>query len=63
MASAGEERHMLISFSQELIIRVLWDPFTNSKVNILQGHSSSVQDLALNEERNQLISLGVDKVL
>ena len=42
--------------------RIVWDIFTCSKISYLHGHTSSIQDLTLNEERNHLISLGVDKV-
>ena len=52
IASCGEERHIL-----------LWDPFTLGVLNYLYGHNTSVQDLALNDERNHLISLGTDKVV
>ena len=52
VASCGEERHILI-----------WDPFTLGVHSYLYGHNTSVQDLALNDERNHLISLGTDKVI
>ena len=52
IASCGEERHIL-----------MWDPFTLGVLAYLYGHNTSVQDLALNEERNHLISLGTDKVV
>jgi WD40 repeat protein len=41
----------------------MWDPFTLGVLAYLYGHNTSVQDLALNEERNHLISLGTDKVV
>ena len=52
IASCGEERHIL-----------MWDPFTLGVLAYLYGHNTSVQDLALNEERFHLISLGTDKVV
>lgn len=52
VASCGEERHIL-----------MWDPFTIGVLSYLYGHNTSVQDLALNEERHHLISLGTDKVV
>ena len=52
IASCGEERHIL-----------MWDPFTLGVLAYLYGHNTSVQDLALNEERYHLISLGTDKVV
>jgi WD40 repeat protein len=52
MASCGEERHI-----------IMWDPFTRHALSYLNGHTTSVQDLALNEERYHLISLGTDKVV
>ena len=39
----------------------MWDPFTLGVLTYLYGHNTSVQDLALNEERYHLISLGTDK--
>ena len=41
----------------------MWDPFTLGVLSYLYGHNTSVQDLALNEERCHLISLGTDKVV
>jgi WD40 repeat protein len=52
IASCGEERHIL-----------MWDPFTLGVLSYLYGHNTSVQDLALNEDKNHLISLGTDKVI
>ena len=52
VASCGEERHI-----------IMWDPFTRHALSYLNGHTTSVQDLALNEERYHLISLGTDKVV
>ena len=39
----------------------MWDPFTLGVLTYLYGHNTSVQDLALNEDRFHLISLGTDK--
>lgn len=52
VASCGVERHIL-----------MWNPFTGRSVGALHGHSASVQDVMLNEEENQLISLSTDKVI
>jgi len=52
MASCGEERHI-----------ILWEPFTLGRLTDLNGHNTSVTDLAINEERFHLISLGADKVV
>jgi len=41
----------------------MWDPFTLGVLSYLYGHNTSVQDLAMNEERHHLISLGTDKVV
>lgn len=41
----------------------MWDPFTRHALSYLNGHTTSVQDLALNEDRYHLISLGTDKVV
>ena len=41
----------------------MWDPFTLGVLAYLYGHNTSVQDLALNEDKNHLISLGTDKVV
>jgi len=41
----------------------MWDPFTLGVVCYLYGHNTSVQDLAMNEERHHLISLGTDKTV
>ncbi len=41
----------------------MWDPFTLGILTHLNGHNTSIQDLALNEERNHLISLGTDKMV
>ena len=52
VASCGEERHIL-----------MWDPLTLGVLSYLYGHNTSVQDLAFNEDRYHLISLGTDKVV
>jgi WD40 repeat protein len=52
IASCGEERHI-----------IMWDPFTLKALQYLKGHNTSVQDLAINEERSHLLSLGTDKVV
>jgi WD40 repeat protein len=52
VASCGEERHILV-----------WDPFTMLVHSYLYGHNTSVQELAINEDKNHLISLGTDKVV
>lgn len=52
VASCGEERHIL-----------MWDPHTIGVLSYCYGHNTSVQDLALNEDKNHLISLGTDKVV
>lgn len=51
VASCGEERRIS-----------LWDPFSKT-VAYLTGHNSAVIDLALNQDKNQLISLGTDKIV
>lgn len=51
VASCGEERKI-----------ALWDPFSKT-VAYLAGHNSAVIDLALNRDKNQLISLGTDKIV
>lgn len=53
IASCGEERHI-----------TLWNPYSRkATVNYLAGHNSAITDLALNNNRFQLISLGTDKVV
>ena len=52
IASCGEERHI-----------IMWDPFTLKALQYLKGHNTSVQDLAINEDRSHLLSLGTDKVV
>jgi WD40 repeat protein len=53
MASCGEERHV-----------TLWNPYTKSSaITYLYGHNSAVQDVVLNDDKFQLISLGTDKVV
>ncbi len=52
IASCGEERYI-----------IMWDPFTLGILTHLNGHNTSVQDLAINEDRNHLISLGTDKMV
>ena len=52
IASCGEERHI-----------ILWVPYTLGPLSYLYGHNTSVQDLAINEDRHHLISLGTDKVV
>lgn len=52
IASCGEERYI-----------IMWDPFTRGALAYLYGHNTSVQDLAINEEKNHLISLGTDKIV
>jgi len=52
IASCGEERHI-----------ILWDPFTLTMLQYLRGHNTSVQDLAMNEDKYHLISLGTDKTV
>ena len=39
----------------------MWDPFTRRAITKLYGHNSSVTDLTVNDERQHLISLGMDK--
>jgi len=41
----------------------MWDPFTLGVLSYLYGHNTSVQDLAMNEDRHHLISLGTDKTV
>lgn len=50
IASCGEERSI-----------IMWDPFTLGTLSYLSKHNTSVQDLAINEQKNHLISLGTDK--
>lgn len=53
VASCGEERYIS-----------LWDPYSKTvAMTFLNGHNSAVIDLALNQDKNQLISLGTDKVV
>jgi len=52
IASCGEERHI-----------IMWDPFTRGVLTHLNGHNTSVTDLAINEDRNHLISLGTNKLV
>jgi WD40 repeat protein len=52
VASCGEERHI-----------IMWDPFTRRAITYLNGHTTSVQDLTINDDRHHLISLGTDKVV
>ena len=53
VASCGEERKIS-----------LWDPYSKTvAMTFLNGHNSAVIDLALNQDKNQLISLGTDKVV
>ena len=53
VASCGEERKIS-----------LWDPYSRKvAMTFLNGHNSAVIDLALNQDKNQLISLGTDKVV
>ena len=53
IASCGEERNIIV-----------WNPFSkNAAVNFLHGHNAGIVDVTLNEEKCQLISLGVDKVV
>ena len=40
----------------------LWDPFTCKVVHTLMGHNSSVKEVLVNDARNIMISLSVDKV-
>lgn len=50
VASCGEERHI-----------IMWDPFTRRAITYLNGHTTSVHDVTINDDRNHLISLGTDK--
>lgn len=52
IASCGEERYI-----------IMWDPFTLGILTHLNGHNTSVTDLAINEDRNHLISLGTNKLV
>jgi WD40 repeat protein len=52
VASCGEERHI-----------IMWDPFTRRSIYHLTGHNTSVHDLAINDDRHHLISLGTDKTI
>jgi WD40 repeat protein len=52
IASCGEERFICA-----------WCPITLSCLAYLRGHTTSVQDVAMNEDRNHLISLGSDKTV
>ena len=52
MASCGEERTVS-----------MWDPFTKKPITNLHGHTSSLVDLAINEDRFHLMTLGADKVV
>ena len=51
VASCGEERAIII-----------WNPYTRRVVTYCR-HNTSVQDLAMNEDRHHLISLGTDKTV
>mmetsp|Transcript_26608 Transcript_26608/g.47841 ORF Transcript_26608/g.47841 Transcript_26608/m.47841 type:complete len:974 (+) Transcript_26608:2642-5563(+) len=53
IGSCGEERHI-----------TLWNPYSKKAINnLLHGHNSAVIDLAINTDKFQLISLGIDKVI
>eukprot|EP01083_Nonionella_stella_P153482 493178_1 len=52
MASCGVQRKIDI-----------FDPYRVKRLNQLIGHTSSVQQLLINEDRNQLISLSTEKVI
>lgn len=41
----------------------LWNPFSQKPLAQLLGHSSSVQQVMVNDRDNQIISLGSDKVV
>ena len=52
IVSCGLERSIL-----------LWNPFTGRSIGTLQGHTASVQDVIVNEQDSQLISVSIDKVI
>lgn len=51
MASCGLERKIL-----------LWDPFTCKSINALVGHSSSVKEVIMDDEKKVLMSLSVVRI-
>ena len=52
IVSCGMDRNVL-----------LWNPFSVKSVGQLQGHTTSVVDLLVNEPDNQIITLGLDKCI
>ena len=52
IVSCGLERSIL-----------LWNPFTGRSIGTLQGHTASVQDVIVNEQDSQLVSVSIDKVI
>ncbi|CEP03071.1 unnamed protein product (mitochondrion) [Plasmodiophora brassicae] len=40
-----------------------WDPFRCREINSLSGHMAAVQQVVVNEDKNQIISLAVDKTI
>ena len=52
LASCGEERQIII-----------WNAFTMTAMATLVGHAEPVQELAVNEEKQHLISLSADKAV
>eukprot|EP00742_Colponemidia_sp_Colp-10_P008505 GILJ01009216.1.p1 GENE.GILJ01009216.1~~GILJ01009216.1.p1 ORF type:complete len:1025 (-),score=150.44 GILJ01009216.1:215-3289(-) len=51
IASGGQERHV-----------ILWNPYTCKSMTYL-SHNASIQEIVMNEQHNQLITLSVDKVV
>jgi len=52
LASCGEEREILV-----------WNAFTMNKLSTLTGHAEPVQELAVNEDQQHLISIAADKAI
>lgn len=40
-----------------------WDPFRCREINSLSGHMAAVQQVVVNEDKNQIISVAVDKTI
>ena len=43
--------------------RLVWDPFACVTIQTLIGHSAAIQDVIINSQNNQIISLAVDKTI
>lgn len=52
MVSCGSSRRISV-----------WDPFRCREVNALSGHAAAVQQVVVNDDANQIVSLAVDKTI